>query len=76
MDCPIENIVTYMHNCWLAASYLKKQWESSVESIHAPAGCYWEGNTVYFNTNLDPSATINAKFGNRGGICGNEGKCS
>ena len=69
-NCPKKQIIVTVEHCKIAVEHFRYEWGKEISSTNGrrPSGCYWKSDTVYFNTNVDPTIADQIE-GNRGGIC-------
>ena len=73
VSCPINQRVTSIQECQLAAAKSGLNYYGDYFVIDRPPGCYYFRTQVYFNKNLEARPSSVTWFG-LGGICKGEGR--
>ena len=74
-NCPTNLVIITLQECETAGLQLGYSFRKEFTHTMRPAGCFWDNivKRSFFNTILDPSATL--KIPERaGGICKSKGK--
>ena len=67
----MAEVVTTEADCIDATSQLEMQYKHTSSGDNRPAGCYFSGLYVYFNTEINPALT--APPSHKGGVCIRQG---
>jgi len=66
-NCPNLNMIGTAVECQVAANALGKSYKKSITSKARPAGCFFKGNKVWFNTRT--IAYAKGRYGKFTGVC-------